>query len=573
MDKKKRESKNDRKKRIAVQTQTRVTQEKENRAPLVQVRHNRECVSNRVYDLYLDNITVMQGGIILLDNSELQLTQGRKYGLVGRNGVGKTSLLYALASGEFKIPEHLQILLVEQEMAGNHKTPLQQVLETDVEREALLKEQEQLASNEENSEKQDGRISDIYRRLEEIDAHTAESRASSILGGLGFTQDMINNPTQKLSGGWRMRVSLARALFVQPDILLLDEPTNHLDLDAVIWLEEFIQNSDVTIVLVSHSRAFLNRVCTDIIHLCDSKLTYYSGNYDQFVKTRTELQTLQRKKFEFNQAERQDAKAFIDKFRANAKLASLVQSRIKALDKMEEVEDIIEDHKTVFQIPQPEKLSSYLLRIEDGKFGYSENNIIFEELSFAVHSDSKIAIIGDNGAGKSTFLKLLTGNLELMYGHQMRNPKLIYSYFTQHHIDQLDMDLTPVESLQKQFKGQTPEHFRAYLSKFGLKGSTHLRQISELSGGQKSRVALAKQLYTCPHLLILDEPTNHLDLDAIDALIDTLKSYNGGFIVVSHDEHLVESICQQIFYVKDKKMVQFKGDFQAYRKALITRQL
>ncbi|KAL4468288.1 hypothetical protein ABPG72_015824 [Tetrahymena utriculariae] len=571
MDKRKKPTKNEKKRAQLQVIQQKEEHEEQNRAPLVMVRHNRECASNRVYDLNIQNITIIQGGQVLLDNAELQLTHGRKYGLIGRNGVGKSSLLYALARGDYEIPEHLQVLLVEQEMVGNHKSPLQQVLETDIEREQLLKEYEELVAK--NDEDDNSRLVEVQKRLQYIEAHIAESRAAAILGGLGFSHEMINNPTDKLSGGWRMRVSLARALFVQPDILLLDEPTNHLDLDAVIWLEEFIANSEMTILLVSHSRAFLNSVCTDIIHYFDSQLNYYKGDYDQFEKTREEHLTLQKKKYEFNQAERREAQDFIDKFRANAKLASLVQSRIKALDKMEVVEEVKEEKKTNFRFPQTEKLVSPLFKIEDVKFGYNPNKIIYENLNFAVDSDSKIAIIGDNGAGKSTFLNLLTGKLEPLSGSQYKNPKVFYSFFTQHFIDQLDVNLSPVEQLQQKFPGQKSEHYRAFLSRFGIFSEKQIRPIKNLSGGQKSRVALAIACYTEPHLLILDEPTNHLDIDAIDALIEALQNYNGGYIIVSHDEHLVAKACNEIWYVKNKSLVKFKGDFKEYRKALIKKQL
>lgn len=541
------------------------------RLPPMRVDHNKD--SNKSRDLILENVVLTVGGRTLLEGATVRLTEGRKYGLIGRNGIGKTTLLNAIARKDFdKFPMHLQILLVEQEVVGDDKTVLRTVLETDYERDQLLKEEQELLAGA-NEKDDKGRLAEIYKRLDEIDARTAESRASKILHGLGFSQEDMHRATKTFSGGWRMRVSLARALFVQPDILLLDEPTNHLDLDAVMWLEDYLIHWPHTCVIVSHAREFLNNVCTDVYHFFQEKLTYYKGNYDQFEQTRTEKLRNSKKEAEAQKAKQEHMQKFIDKFRFNAKRASLVQSRIKALNRMEMIEEILEDPTCVFVFPTPEKLRPPLLKIEEGAFGYSSEKILMKDVDFGIDMESRVAIVGANGVGKTTFLKLLLNELSLMSGNLTRHQRLRTSLFTQHHQDQLDLMLSPVEQFVKSFPGSTVDAIRSHLGGFGITGTMQLRPQYLLSGGQKSRVSFAMTTWMNPHIMIMDEPTNHLDVDAVNALIVALNNFQGGVLIVSHDQHLIANVCDQVWYIRDKKLKRFHGDFEDYRRALASGKL
>jgi len=410
-------------------------------------------------------------------------------------------------------------------------------------------------------------VSDLmkYSILEEIDAFSAEANASIILRGLGFSNEDLQRPTKDFSGGWRMRVALARALFANPDILLLDEPTNHLDLEAVMWLEDYLVDWPNTVIIVSHAREFLNVVCTDVYHYFENKLTYYKGNYDAFDTKRSETIIQRRKESENQKAKIEHVQKFIDRFRANAKRASMVQSRIKSLNRMELVEEIMNDPTCVFNFPTPEQLNPPLLKIEDGSFGYEADKPLIKGIEFGIDMDSRIAIVGSNGCGKTTLLNLLLGELELTDGQQSRNAKLRISMFTQHFIDQLDLKLSPLEQLMRDFPGNTQEKIRGYLGSFGITGPMALRPHYLLSGGQKSRVAFAISAWKNPQIMILDEPTNHLDIDAVNALIIALNTYTGGVLIVSHDQHLIQSVCDEIWYIKDKKLKKFHGDFDEYR--------
>jgi ATP-binding cassette subfamily F protein 3 len=537
-------------------------------APEILIHHNRD-ESHKV-DINIDSFTISVGGRTLIDEATLKVAYGRRYVLIGRNGIGKTTLLNNFSRKEIDgVPKHLQILHVEQEVIANDNELLEEVLSCDLERCRLLKELEELQNkmNISDDKKTTDRLIEVNKRLQTIDADEAVHKAKTILVGLGFSDEDMNRPTKTFSGGWRMRISLAKALFTQPDILLLDEPTNHLDMNAVMWLEDYLNSWPYTLIVVSHARDFINNIATDIVHLTNTKLYYYKGNYDDFERSRSERAKLLSKQKVFQEKKMDHMQSFIDKFRANAKRASLVQSRIKAMNKIEIIEEILEDPTCIFVFPIPDKLNPPILRLDNVDLGYN-GNLILSKANFTVDMSSRIAVVGPNGAGKTTLLKCLTSELQALGGVVYKHNKLKLAMFTQHHIDQLDMELSPVEQLAKLFPDKANEIIRGHLASFGITGNLALRPNYLLSGGQKSRVALSAIVFKNPHILLMDEPTNHLDIDAVNALAVALSSYNGGLVIVSHDQHFVESVCTQICVVDKKKVTNFKGNFIDYKKFL-----
>jgi len=542
--------------------------------PELLMHHSRD-ESHKV-DIIVPSFTISIAGKTLMEDSPLKINFGRRYVLIGRNGIGKTTLLNHIARKEIDgIPKHLQILHVEQEVVATDNILLDEVLNCDIERRNLLNENIEISEffkNEENLKNKEKteiftkRLVEVAKRLQEIDADSAEAKAIEILRGLGFNQPDLKKPTKQFSGGWRMRISLAKALFVQPDILLLDEPTNHLDMNAVMWLEDYLNSWPYTLIVVSHARDFINNIATDIIYFTNLKLYYYKGTYDDFEKSRAERNKLQSKQKKSQEKKLDHMQAFIDKFRANAKRASLVQSRIKAVNRIEIIEEILEDPSCIFVFPVPEKLNPPVLRLDNVDLGYEKTKPIVSKINFNVDMQSRIAVVGPNGAGKTTLLKCLNNELQALNGMVYRHSKLKLAMFTQHHIDQLDLDLSPLEQLQSAYTDMGSDIIRAHLASFGITGNMALRPNYQLSGGQKTRVALAWLVLQNPHIILMDEPTNHLDIDAVNALALALNSYTGGICIVSHDQHFVESVCTSIYVVKDGKCLQFKGNFQDYKK-------
>lgn len=527
-------------------------------------------------DIGLDSFDISIPGRRILTNTSLSLTHGRKYGLVGRNGIGKSTLLRHLSARLLPVPQYISILHVEQEMAGDETEALQSVLKAHTLRDFLLQQETQIYAKLADDTMSDDlkakwlhRMKIVTQKLAEIESEKAEAKASMILAGLGFSVADMRRPTKTFSGGWRMRLSLAGALLCQPDLLLLDEPTNMLDIPAVIWLEKYLNAWPNTLLVVSHDKAFLDNVATDILHMHNEKIDTYKGNFAQYLQTKEERTKNAQREYETQLQYRQHLQAFIDRWRYNASRASQAQSKLKILEKLPALQPVEVESSIAFQFPPVEQLPPPIIVMDEVTFGYEKNRILLSNVSFSLLLSSRVAIVGPNGAGKTTLLKLMTDVLQPLSGFCRRNGKLRFAFFTQHHVDQLDLSMNPVQYLASKFPGKLEEEYRRNLGAFGIGGPLGLQTIGTLSGGQKSRVVFALMNMQNPHILILDEPTNHLDMDSIDALVAAIKKFQGGVVVVSHDQKFVKACCNEIWTCSSGVVRRFDGEIEDYVKSIV----
>ncbi len=517
--------------------------------------------------LIISGVTIRLGGRLLLDNADLTVDPGRRIGLVGRNGAGKSTLLKAIAGdmpidgGEIRLAARARMAQVKQEAPSGDASLLETVLEGDQERLALLAEAETAEPH---------RLAEVHERLRAIGADAAPARAATILAGLGFDEAQQARPVSSFSGGWRMRVALATALFANPDLLLLDEPTNHLDLEATMWLEGWLARFPGAALVVSHDRGLLDRAVDSIAHLDRGKISLTPGGFDEFVRIRTERALQQNRAVERAAAERAHIQSFIDRFRAKASKARQAQARIKALARLPQIESVIEDSPTRFAFPEPARLSPPILALDRVSVGY-DGTPVLHGLSLSVDMDDRIALLGANGNGKSTFAKLLAGRLDPISGQVRRGQKLKVGYFAQHQTDELTLDETPVAHMARALPRATPPQLRSQLARFGLDADRASTRVGDLSGGEKARLLLALATRDAPQLLILDEPTNHLDIDAREALVKALADFSGAVLLITHDPHLVELVADRLWLVADGTVRNFDGDLDDYRALLAER--
>ena len=512
--------------------------------------------------LNLNGITVRLGGRTILDRATASLPTGARVGLIGRNGAGKTTLMKAITGqhdpddGAVEMPRATKMGYLAQEAPSGDSTPFETVLAADLERAALLTEEEHTEDHH--------RIGEIHERLMAIDAHAAPARASRILVGLGFDEEMQHRGLDSYSGGWKMRVALAALLFSEPDLLLLDEPSNHLDLEATLWLESFLKSYRATMVVISHERDLLNNVVDHILHLEGGKCTLYVGGYDAFERQRAERMAQLASARAAQENQRNKLQDYIAKNSARASTAKQAQSRMKALARMQPIAEMASDPTLAFEFPSPNELKPPLVTLDMAAVGYTEGKPILQRLNLRIDPDDRLALLGRNGNGKTTMARLLAAQLPAMEGSVSASGKMRVGYFTQYQVEELDGKDTPLEHMTRQMKGATPAAVRGQLGRFGFSGAKATTLVGKLSGGEKARLALALITRDAPHMLILDEPTNHLDVDAREALVQALNDYEGAVVLVSHDRHMLELTADRLVLVDNGTATEYNGSLDDY---------
>eukprot|EP00522_Entomoneis_paludosa_P003305 CAMPEP_0172471518 /NCGR_PEP_ID=MMETSP1065-20121228/67857_1 /TAXON_ID=265537 /ORGANISM="Amphiprora paludosa, Strain CCMP125" /LENGTH=1007 /DNA_ID=CAMNT_0013229621 /DNA_START=113 /DNA_END=3136 /DNA_ORIENTATION=+ len=547
-------------------------------------------------DVNIPNFSISAAGKILFQDAALTIGHGRRYGLVGPNGKGKSTLLKMIASGDLKLPPRIDYLYVEQEIVADDTPAVEAVLRADTRRWDLLQEEAALMKDLDvedetpeqaaASEAKVSRLQQVVDELTNMGADAAEARARRILYGLGFSIDMQTKPTKMFSGGWRMRISLARALFIEPTLMMLDEPTNHLDLNAVIWLEEYLKKWKKTLFVVSHDQDFLNGVCDEILHIEDLKLISYKGNYDSFKKAekikfeqtqkaweKQEKRLRELKKSGQSKQKAQEAVKKNNKRESGARSQKKKNQAVAAGTEAVEASELIKrpkEYSVKFEFPEVAELSRPVMEVNTVHFRYSPKHpVIFETVDFGIDMDSRVTIVGPNGAGKSTLLKLLTGEVDPTRGDVRRNPRLRMGIYNQHFVDKLPMDKTPVEFLRDKYSNEDYQSVRNRLGKYGLEGHAHEVAMRDLSGGQKARVVFVDLSLEEPHILLLDEPTNNLDIESIDALCDAINEFNGGVVVVTHDQRLIDECECTLWVVEKLGVTEWTEGFDDYKASIL----
>ncbi|MFZ2302289.1 MAG: ATP-binding cassette domain-containing protein [Gallionella sp.] len=517
--------------------------------------------------LNIQNLTYLQGGIPLFQQANLQAFANQRIGLVGKNGCGKTTLFRLIRGeikpdgGEVSLQSGKTIAYVEQEIENSNQPALEFVLDGDVQ----LRRLEKILAPENNDINHDTAWFEAQQQFEAIDGYGAKARAAQLLNGLGFASDSLERPVTSFSGGWRMRLNLARALMHRADLLLLDEPTNHLDLEAILWLEQYLSRYPGSILLVSHDREFLNASVNRIAHVHDCIIDSYSGDYDNFERARAEKIAQQNQAFQTQQAKIAHLEDFVRRFRAKATKAKQAQSRVKALERITRIAPAhVTDGHFELEIEAPERSPDLLLRADKMGFGYGDKKL-FQNVDLVLRAGARIALLGPNGAGKSTLIKLLVGELAPTSGKLEITPDIRIGYFAQHQLENLDSAATPLQHMERLAPKETALALRTFLGRFGLAGNDEDRPVASFSGGEKSRLALALLAWQKPHLLLLDEPTNHLDLDMRDALTIALEEYTGAVVLVSHDRSLIRAVADELWLVADGDAKLFDGDLEDYK--------
>jgi ATP-binding cassette subfamily F protein 3 len=518
--------------------------------------------------LIIDDLTVRIAGRTLLEGASARVTPGARVGLVGRNGTGKSTLFNVITGdlsaehGSVELPPRWRIGRLAQEAPNGPESLLDVVLKAHGERTRLLAEAETAHDPH--------RIAEIHMRLADIDAHAAPARAAAILSGLGFSTADQARPCSEFSGGWRMRVALAATLFSEPDLLLLDEPTNYLDLEGTLWLQDHLATYQSTMIIISHDRDLLDNAVNQILSLEAKQLTIYRGGYSDFERMRRERMMLDQKMVKKQDAQRKHLQAFVDRFRAKASKARQAQSRLKMLAKLEPITSLVNDDVRPIHIPEPDKLlSPPIIATDDVAVGYDER-VVLGGLSLRIDNDDRIALLGSNGNGKSTLVKLLANRLAPMHGNVTRAANLRVAYFAQHQLDELEPQGSPYDHVRRLMPDTPEAKVRARVGAIGFSGQAGDTKVEKLSGGEKARLMLGLATFNAPHLVILDEPTNHLDIDSRGALIEAINDFPGAVILVSHDRYLLEACADRLWLVNGGRVAPFDGDLDDYTRLVLS---